>query len=99
MEEVELIPSLSEESLMDPQALAKEARCQARIHKAVGRFSGCTSSLQQPSGQMLGPVGENMLLEGYQPGLNSVYSHAKVSKKVGNLILVQKQQSALSSGI
>lgn len=54
MEEVEQIPSHSEESLMDTQALAKEARHCAMITKAVGRISGSTSGLQQLLGWTLG---------------------------------------------
>ena len=46
MEEVEQIPSLSEENLMVPQTLVKEARYKAGILKAVERFSGSTSCLQ-----------------------------------------------------
>ena len=65
MVEVEQIPSLSEESLMDPQALVKEARHKARILKAVGRFSGSASTLQHLVGWDLGLVGQNLLLECY----------------------------------
>ena len=61
--------SLSHQGMHDgPPILAKEARLHARMRKAVGRFSGSNSNLQEPLGWELGPIGKNMLPEIYQLG-------------------------------
>ena len=50
-------------------------------------FSGSSSSIQLPSGWKLGAVGDQ---DQHQPGPNSIWSEARVSKRIGHIKLVQK---------